>query len=88
MGFGWLPQNMELLQVEEGNTNARWVYATMMNMEQGEIDVVIRQINQILKRDEDYYQTYDDSPVEELEFIIDRGDCKALMQNCWLRLTS
>lgn len=87
MGFGWLPQNMQLLRVEGRRTTARRVYATMKDMEQGEIDVVINQINHILNRDEDD-PFYDDMVDYPLEFIIDRGDCKALMQNCWLRLTS
>ena len=86
MGFGWLPQNMELLRARIGTTNAQQVFATAMNMDPGEITVVCAQINEILKRGE-HAPHYVDTPPPAPEFVVERGDCKALMNNCWLRLT-
>lgn len=86
MGFGWLSQNMELLQVGQRLTNARQVFATTMKMEAGEVAVVRDQIHEILRREE-YTPHYVDPRPPAPAFITERGDCKALMQNCWLRLT-
>ncbi|UAK23845.1 hypothetical protein [Sphingomonas nostoxanthinifaciens] len=86
LGFGWLAQNMALLQVGQRLTNARQVFATTMKMEAGEVAVVRDQIYEILRRG-DYTPDYVDPAPDPPEFITDRGDCKALMANCWLRLT-
>lgn len=86
LGFGWLAQNMALLQVGQRLTNARQVFATTMNMEPGEIMVVKDQIDEILRR-EDYTPHHVDPRPPALDFITERDDCKALMRNCWLRLT-
>jgi hypothetical protein len=87
MGFGWLPQNMELLTANGRVTHAAKVFATALGMEVGEIMVVADQIDQILRR-AGHSSEYERTPLPSAEFIYDRGDCKALMQNCWLRLTS
>ena len=86
MGFGWLPQNMELLQVGGRVTNTQQVFATAMKMDDGEIAVVADQIDKILRR-AGYSPDYAQDKLPRAEFIIERGDCKALMNNCWLRLT-
>lgn len=86
MGFGWLPQNMELLEAEGRATNAQQVFATAMNMDPGEIDVVADQINAILRRGI-YSPDASDEYLHPAGLIAERGDCKALMNNCWLRLT-
>jgi len=89
MGFGWLPQNMELLQASNRITNARQVFATTMQMPPSEVAIVHDQINEILRRGA-HTPEYVDDPFlrEEPGFITERGDCKALMRNCWLRLTA
>ena len=87
MGFGWLPQNMQLLQVGDRVTNAHQVFATTMDMAFGEVRIVEQQVDKILRR-KDYSPEYDERPADPAEFIVEQGDCKALMKNCWLRLTS
>lgn len=86
MGFGWLPQNMELLHVGQRFTTTRQVFATTMKMEAGEVAVVRDQINQMLRRGE-YTPDYHDPAPPPPIFVNERGDCKALMNNSWLRLT-
>jgi hypothetical protein len=87
MGFGWLPQNMELLHATNRVTQAKKVFATAKDMAPGEINVVADQLDRMLRRGR-HSAEYEDKPVEKADFIYDRGDCKALMSNCWLRLTS
>ena len=87
MGFGWLPQNMELLQAVGRVTNAQRVFATTMNMAAGEVAIVADQIDAILRR-AGYAPDYAAEKWPRAEFINEHGDCKALMTNCWLRLTS
>lgn len=87
MGFGWLPQNMELLQIEQRMPNVQRVFATTMAMAAGEIEVVARRILETIRRDDIVYDSVG-PPLPEPEFISELGDCKALMSNCWLRLTS
>jgi hypothetical protein len=84
MGFGWLPQNMELLRADNRVTNAEQVFATTMKMDPGEITVVADQINEMLRRGP-YIPVYQDQ--RDYEFVTVLGDCKSLMANCWLRLT-
>ena len=86
MGFGWLPQNMELLHASDRVTEATKVFATTKAMDPREIMVVEQQIDRMLRR-KDYTPEYAGQPAASPEFISDRGDCKALMNNCWLRLT-
>lgn len=87
MGFGWLPQNMRLLQVGERVTNAHDVFATTMGLAKGETDVVADQLDEILRRS-DYTADYENDKLPSATFTTEHGDCKALMRNCWLRLTS
>lgn len=87
LGFGWLPQNMVLLHATKRVTDASKVFATVFEMPQGEIAVVADQLDRMLRR-QGHSADYAEQPTPSAEFIYDRGDCKALMTNCWLRLTS
>ncbi|THD35063.1 MAG: hypothetical protein E7773_11400 [Sphingomonas sp.] len=87
MGFGWLAQNMELLGVGNRVTNATKVFATTMGMPKGEVDVVSGQMDEILRR-RSHSPPYESTPLPSADFTSENGDCKALMTNCWLRLTS
>ncbi len=86
MGFGWLPQNIQLLQAG-GITKASKVFATTMKMDIGELSVVASKINAILNRSATARTSFGNlSP--NPEFINHSGDCSSLMRNCWLRLTN
>jgi hypothetical protein len=92
VGFGWLPQNMTLLQSRRDVTHAQRVFATTFKLAAGEIAVVRDQINRVLRRDRhapNDPRGGEIAPIhtKEPQFIIEPGDCKSLMQNCWLRLT-
>jgi hypothetical protein len=86
LGFGWLPQNLELLHATNRVTNASKVFATVLGMPPGEIAVVADQLDRMLRR-LGHSADYAEEPTPSADFIYDRGDCKALMSNCWLRLT-
>lgn len=83
MGFGWLPQNMALLRTDNRVTNATKVFATTMGMRNGEVDGVSYQLDEMRRRGRHVGQ-----PLPGATFTSENGDCKALMVNCWLRLTS
>lgn len=87
MGFGWLPQNMALLRADNRATNASKVFATTMGMPKGEIDVVADQLDEMLRQGR-HSPEYANTPRPAATFTSEDGDCKALMANCWLRLTS
>lgn len=87
MGFGWLPQNIDLLEATNRPTNALQVFATIMDMAYGETLVVKEQMDKILRRGE-HAPFHNERPADPATFITEAGDCKQLMKNCWLRLTN
>ncbi|MCW2336285.1 hypothetical protein M2337_000518 [Sphingobium sp. B2D3A] len=87
LGFGWLPQNMELLRCDGRKSHARRVFATTMGMPPGEIAVVGNQLEVVLGRYQ-YSAALVGDRRESFELIHEGGDCKSLMTNCWLRLTA
>ena len=86
MGFGWLGQNVELLDTGHRETKAEKVFATTMGMPPGEVEVVVDRINAIVHRGR-YNTSRTELGTLEVGFVNDNGDCGALMRNCWLRLT-
>jgi hypothetical protein len=86
MGFGWLPQNMALLRADNRVTGATKVFATTMGMPKGEVDVVADQLDEMLRRGR-HSPEYAGTSLPAATFTSENGDCKALIANCWLRLT-
>jgi hypothetical protein len=83
MGFGWLPQNMELLHATDRVTSANEIFATTKGMADGEIAIVEDLLDRMLRRDR-----HGAEKKRSAYFTYHKGDCKALMSDCWLRLTS
>lgn len=87
MGFGWLPQNVDLLSVEERDARTERVFATALAMADGEVFEVEQLIDRILSRGKYTVNPTPGATRKSPVFIDDRGDCNSLMKNCWLRLT-
>jgi hypothetical protein len=87
MGFGYLPQNMDMLRGTEASDTRR-VFATMMGIGERDVSVAESEIADVLKR-KIWRQGLLEGPYDPPFFrtYIERGSCRDLMDHHWLRLT-
>jgi hypothetical protein len=87
VGFGYLPQNMQLLSVED--SEVRRTFATMYGVGDQDVSVAEAEIAEVVQKklfrsgmltngpnDSDYFYSF-----------VERGTCRELMDRHWLRLT-
>lgn len=90
MGFGFLPQNMNLLTVTHPSSVKR-VFATTLNVGDDDVAIVKAEISDMIKCDA-WYQgrlPFNAHGREDtvFRFYAERGTCRQLMDHNWLRLT-
>lgn len=83
MGFGFLPQNVELLTVKE-TAKARRVFFTSYGISDTDVPLIVEDLAEMLKKPEQSTQI---SKNTGFKAFPERGSCSDLMRNNWLRLT-
>lgn len=88
MGFGYLPQNMELLSVPE-ISEVRRVFATMLGIGENDVPIAESEIARVLKRTiwRPGMLVSGLGNATEFHSYVERGTCRNLMDHHWLRLT-
>jgi hypothetical protein len=83
MGFGFLPQNMELLRVERPSSVSK-VFLTTKGIGDNDIGIVTSEIRTMVDR-----KPSDTGQARVGHFIdyVERGTCRDLMDHNWLQLT-
>lgn len=88
MGFGYLPQNMEMLSVR-GKASVNTVLATTLNIGDHDVSLVGDRMSAILNAEEVGLNVmlggYEEN---QFHFHPERGTCRNLMDNNWLLLTT
>ena len=83
MGFGFLPQNMELLRVDHRSEITR-VFVTTLGIGDDDVEIVIAEIREMIQR-RPTQET--GGRMDRFQPFVERGTCRALMDHHWLRLT-
>lgn len=88
-GFGFLPQNMQLLTTD-ATSSVRRVFATTYGVGDDDVAVIRREVGEMIKRDP-WFQgklpTHGFADRPDFRFYAERGTCRNLMDHNWLRLT-
>lgn len=97
MGFGFLPQNVDLLTVRDSQSNAERVFFTTKGISDSDVSIVEDEISNILGKKEasSISPTISHGRFGGIEYeedvswekFVERGACVDLMNNNWLRLT-
>lgn len=83
MGFGFLPQNMDLLSVVNPAATKR-VFLTTKGIGDDDVEIVINELRHVLQRKPTTERTGRDN---HFQSFVERGTCRELMDHHWLRLT-
>ncbi|MCW2369939.1 hypothetical protein [Sphingobium sp. B11D3D] len=83
MGFGFLPQNMELLTVANPAATKR-VFLTTKGIGDDDVEIVINELRHVLQRKPTSERAGRDN---RFQAFVERGTCRELMDHHWLRLT-
>jgi len=83
MGFGFLPQNMELLTVPDPAATKR-VFLTTKGIGEDDVEIVINELRHVLQRKS---TTERAGRANHFQAFVERGTCRELMDHHWLRLT-
>lgn len=83
MGFGFLPQNMELLTVANPAATKR-VFLTTKSIGDDDVEIVINELRHVLQRKP---TTERAGRGNHFQAFVERGTCRELMDHHWLRLT-
>lgn len=83
MGFGFLPQNMELLTVPDPAATKR-VFLTTKGIGDDDVEIVINELRHVLQRKP---TTERAGRANHFQAFVERGTCRELMDHHWLRLT-
>ena len=93
LGFGVLPQNVELLTVLKQSEAGR-VFLTTKGISDDDVDIVEDEVSAMLKKDEasslrpgHVYNSRFPGSNSTWDKYVERGTCLDLMNNNWLRLT-
>lgn len=91
MGFGFLPQNVELMTVQEWS-NVERVFATTYGVGENDVNIIRSAVGKMIDRDAWYrgkpsLAGLGAASRPEFYFYPERGTCRDLMDNNWLRLT-
>ncbi len=84
MGFGFLPQNVELLTVKEPAKASR-VFFTSYGISDTDVPLIIDDLSVMLKKPEQSSMVVNKN--KGFKAFPERGSCNDLMRNNWLRLT-
>jgi hypothetical protein len=83
MGFGFLPQNMELLRVP--HAHASRAFMTTIGISDSDVPIVEEEMRSLLNKPRQV--TNIGLLEDQIDLYVERGTCADLMRNHWLRLT-
>lgn len=83
MGFGFLPQNMQLLTVPDPAATKR-VFLTTKGIGDDDVEIVVNELRHVLKLKSTPERA---GRVNHFHAFVERGTCRDLMDHHWLRLT-